>query len=286
MALEFAESLPAEAPETLPVYQLREPPSGQAVSAELARTGMRLGLGGRPQEIRTTEHWTVHQEGLFELAMNDLSGALLYRHRERYQRPGQRPFEVADDAAIAVAGTFVEQAELVPMEEAGVLEVTHLRTVGGAPGETVGEETLLDAGVIYGRSVEGFVVRGQGGSAMVNVDADGEVVGFHRVWRERAGVAREVRIVSPERAQAEMQRIANELQGDTTVIRADFGYSERGVSDRQRFLQPAYMMVYEVRNDELAWKSAVVLAAGDQQLEPLEEGKRFPSQPQRRRQPR
>jgi hypothetical protein len=75
------------------------------------------------------------------------------------------------------------------------------------------------------------------------------------------------------------------VRGDVTVTKALFGYFEQGVHDRQEFLQPAYCLVYVVRDGEVAFKSAEVTAAARRSFEPLMGARRFPApaQPPRKR---
>ena len=125
---------------------------------------------------------------------------------------------------------------------------------------------------------------GPGGFTMVNVDGESQVAGFRSVWRPLADKAEEVKILDPGRAHEAMQRIAGQVHGDTTVIKASFGYFELGIHDHQRFMQPAYMMVYTVTDGEVTHKSAEVVAAAERPLEPLQGEKRFPAgrQPERK----
>jgi hypothetical protein len=169
------------------------------------------------------------------------------------------------------------------MKDATIRKVTHLRMAGGAPDSEERIEQIIDAGVIFGRSIEGVQVDGPGGEIMVNVDGEGEVAGFRSVWRSLADRGKEVKILDAGRAHEVMQRIAGEVRGDTTVIKASFGYFELGILDRQRFLQPAYMMVYTVTDEEVTYKSAEVVGAAEELFEPLQGEKRFPAGPQPKR---
>ena len=136
---------------------------------------------------------------------------------------------------------------------------------------------MLDAGVVFGRSIEGVPVDGPGGFAMINVDGEGEVAGFRSVWRPTAERAEEVKILDAGRAHEAMEGIAKQVRGDVTVTKASFGYFELGIHDRQRFLQPAYIMVYVVQDGEVAYKSAEVVAASESVFEPFQVEKRFPA---------
>jgi hypothetical protein len=280
MAYKMSEKLPEKVPDSLPVYRLHEPQPYPASAGTLAKVARQIGLEGRAHETSTADDWTMHFEGAFELGIHQHSGALVGRHRERYQRQGERPFELKDEDAQGLAARFLEGSELVPSSEASPVKVTHLRTAGRDAGGGELQEQVLDAGVVFGRTVEGAPVDGPGGFAMVHVDSEGEVAGFKIVWRPVAEAIGDVRIRPPDEAHGAIEAIAKRVQGDLRVTKASFGYFEQGVSDRQRFLQPAYAMVYVVQDEEVAFKSTHVVPAGDKVFEPLMGEKRFPMPPQ------
>ena len=67
-----------------------------------------------------------------------------------------------------------------------------------------------------------------------------------------------------------MEAVAGRMHGDVTVTKATFGYFEQGVMDRQEYLQPAYALVYVVRNEEVMHKSAMVVPASEKLFELFE----------------
>jgi hypothetical protein len=286
MALEFEQRFPDDLPSSLPVYRLRPAPAFPAATETLARLARGLGLEGRAQETSFSEDWTTHQEGPYDLSIHGRSGAVSYRHREKYQKQGERAFDPAAHDVEGIAGRFLETSGIIASADARMLRVTHLRTAGGNPenGER-SEETLLDAGVVYGRTVEGTPVHGPGGTAMVNIDPEAEVVGFRSIWRPLGDAVHDAEIRPPDNAYRALERIAGTVRGDVTVTKAMFGYFEQGVHERQEFLQPAYCLVYVVRDGEVAFKSAEVTAAAGRAFEPLMGAKRFPTpaQPPRKR---
>jgi hypothetical protein len=283
MGLEFRETLPEHVPDALPVYRLAEPPSFPESAKQLAGLASNMGLTGTPSQTCFSDDWTSHDEGLFSLSIHSQSGGIVGRHHERYGRPQTETFDLDDDKASGIASGFLERSQLVDMKDATIRKVTHLRMAGGAPDSEERIEQTIDAGVIFGRSIEGVLVDGPGGLIMINVDGEGEVAGFRSVWRSVADTGKEVKILDAGRAHEAMQRIAGQVRGDTTVIKASFGYFELGILDRQRFLQPAYMMVYTVTDGEVTYKSAEVVAAAEGLLEPLQGEKRFPAGPQPKR---
>lgn len=283
MSLEFSAKLPAELPGTVPVYRLQVPEPGPASAGRLMELSKRMGMRGRAHDTVSSDDWTMHLEGPWELGVHSRSGTTVGRHRERYQRPGDRQFELSDDEATNVATRFIERVELVPLDEARPRGITHLRTAGGEMGGEPTETAVVDAGVVIGRTIKDIAVDGPGGFSMVNTNADGDVVGFRSIWRPISDVVTEVEILPPDVAYESMQRIASSVRGDVEVTKATFGYFEQGILDPQSFLQPAYMLVYTVRDEDVAFGSAEVIAAAEKVFEPLAGPKRFGDRRQRQR---
>lgn len=288
MGLEFRAAFPKEIPDALPVYRLQRPPAFPMSAVALGKVAQQMGLTGRPGEICISEEWTVYREGLHHLSVHSRSGALRYAHRERYARQGEKPFALSDRDSESAAERFLDRTGLVASGERQVAAVTHLRTGGAAPeGERRQPvaETLLDAGVVYRRLVGKIAVDGPGGQAMIHIDPEGEVSGFELVWRPLTEAVDEVKVRPPEQAYAAMKEIAGRVRGDVEVTKATFGYFEQGRGEAQAFLQPAYSMVYVVRDGEVAFKSAEVVPAADRVYEPLRGEKRFAGRPQPPRPP-
>lgn len=285
MTLEFTAEIPQNLPSSVPVFRLEPPRPGPASSARLAGISDRMGLTGRAHETGSGDEWTMHREGLWELGIHARSGTTIGRHRAKYQRPGERPFALADEEATDIAHRFVRQTELVQLDEMRPRVVTHLRTAGGEVKGEAKEATLLDAGVLIGRRVKDIDVDGPGGAVLVNVDPDGEVVGFRSIWRPVVDALDDVKVVGPDRAVEEIKQIAGSVRGDVEVTKATFGYFEQGLLDVQHFLQPAFALVYVVRDDEVSMKSAVVAPASDKLFEPLIGAKRFGDRKQPDRDP-
>jgi hypothetical protein len=282
MGLNFEAKFPEDIPRSLPLYALERPEPFPASAARLSKVAQQLGLPGRAAEVCLSDDWTMHHEGSWEMGLHLRSGGLLLRNRDRYGvQHEDRSFEMSDEEAERVAGRFLEGAGLIPMEEGRMLRVTHLQTQGGdRRSREFKEPTLLDAGVLYGRSLRDVVVEGPGGKAMVNVDPEGEIAALRMVWRPAADVVAEVEIRPPDVAHAAMEDIAGKVRGDVVVTGATFGYFEQGMDDTQSYLQPAYAMIYVVRDEEVSFKSAEVLAATEKVFEPLRGEKRFPAAPQ------
>lgn len=283
MGLEFRMTFPKEMPTSVPVYRLQRPAAFPLSVVALGKVAQQMGLAGRPGEVCISEDWTSYREGLHHLSMHGRSGALRYVHRERYARQGEKAFALSDQEAETIAERFLDRTGLVSRGERRTAAVTHLRTAGAA---TEGEarssarEVLLDAGVVFRRLIDGVPVEGPGGQTMVHVDPEGEISGFEIIWRSVAEPVEDVKVLPPDRAYAVMKEIAGRVRGDVEVTRAAFGYFEQGRGEAQTYLQPAYAMVYVVRDGEVAFKSAEVVAAAERVFEPLRGEKRFAGRPQ------
>jgi len=279
MGLEYEQKFPERIPSTLPVYRLQEPSRFPGSTAVLSTVAKQLDLSGTATEICVSDDWTVHQEGPYDLRLHTKSGGLVYRHRERYGFHWEdRTFEMSDEEAGNISRRFIEQTGLVNIDETRLLRVTHLFTQGGdRDSQKMQEPTALDAGVLFGRAIGDVPVDGPGGKAMIHVDVEEQVVGLSLVWRQLGDVVADVEILPPDQAYATMEDIARKVRGEVLVTTASFGYFEQGMDDVQRVLQPAYVMIYVVRDEEVSFKSAEVVAASERVFEPFRGEKRFPA---------
>ncbi len=116
---------------------------------------------------------------------------------------------------------------------------------------------------------------GPGGIAMVNIGADAKVTGLSCLWRKAGKRVAKVKILPSARVIEAFEKAAAQFKGNTTVIQAEFGYFEQGPLDRQTTLEPAYALVYVVRNGDVAHKSAFVVNAGERAFSKLVGNKRF-----------
>jgi hypothetical protein len=280
MSIRFKAELPTKVPASLFVYRLAPP---QAAPRAVARAAHKLGLSGKSPDFSLSEDWITYLEGRYRVSVHRVSGAVRYRHRDKYGIETDQAFDLAPRDATRIALAFLKRTAVVPLKEAVFHRVTHLRSGTGDVETGRREEKLLDAGVIYRRSIDGIEVNGPGGFALVNIAPDKEVVGLTSVWRPVARRMAKVKLIPPDRALVAIRELARRLYGDTTVTKASLGYFELGELDRQVYLQPAYCFVYEVRHGDVAHKSIEVIPAGEKTFARLMGDKRFPTGPQPRR---
>lgn len=277
MTLEFRAELLRDLPAELEVLELVPPPTEPGLAMELLREAAEcFGLSGEWRDYSLSDDWTTYYEPPYEVGLHTRSGAIFFRHRDKYLAPSELSFDLSNEEAERLATEFVERTELFPMESVRLYRVTHLQSEASRfDGKERAERTLLDAGVVFRRLVNGIPAVGAGGIMMVNVDPHGEIVGLRNVWRVVAGPAGEVTIRPPEEAYERMEKIAADARGDVIVTKAEFGYYERGELDPQKFLQPAYVLLYVLRDEEVSAKKIEVVPAGFEVFEQLEVDKRF-----------
>jgi hypothetical protein len=120
---------------------------------------------------------------------------------------------------------------------------------------------------------------------MVNIDPEGEVVGFRSIWRQTLRREAKVKIIPVGQAVEAFEKLVSTVEGELTVTAANFGYFEQGELDKQLYLEPAYVFIYTVQNGEVAHKSIEVIAAGQKVFAKLQGKKRFDPGKQEERKP-
>jgi hypothetical protein len=282
MAIKFATKLPGQVPASLPVYRLASP---QAGTSQVATMSQRFGLTGKMRDFLSSDEWTSYQEGRFRVSVHRKSGALRYVNRDKFGVEPKNDFKLSDKESERVAKEFLERSKVHPTKQLQLHKVTHLRS---AVSDIKGKdkvERVLDAGVIYRRVVDETPVEGPGGFAMVHVDPEKDVIGMRSVWRPTSQREARVKIMPVDQAVEAFEKLLSGVKGDVTVRRASFGYFEQSESDKQSYLEPAYVFLYVVQNGEVAHKSIEVIAAGEQTFAKLKGRKRFGPGEQTKRDP-
>jgi len=283
MKIEYVSRLPRTVPGKARVYALT-PPRTSARQLQVLADG--LGLRGAAAEVMTSPVAVGMQVGRWSMAMHKASGALRAMHVDRYGLADAQPFELSDRQAQRSADKFIAALDLVPKAQAKVVAVTHLRQGGGGAkgGERV-DERILDAGVVYGRIIDELPVFGPGGMAMVNVAADGLVVGARSVWRSLGRGVANVKLRPADWAIETFEAALAGLHGDVKVLKSQLGYLEFGELDRQTLIEPVYAFVYVAMHGEVASKHVHVLHAGEKAHGRLMGARRFVAAKQRARKP-
>lgn len=260
MVIKFEARLPRTLPDALNVYGLDTP---KVTNASLIKTAKKLGLTGGGRDFISSSNSLAYVEGRWELELQRVSGATSFLHLDRYGIETAKAFDLSDRRADGVARRFLEQAALFAPATMKLRRVTHMHGASADLANRKSSEKLLDGGVFYGRVVDDQPVDGPGGFCMVNIDPSGEVVGMRSIWRPLGKRLGKVRIKPAAEALEGLRKQATRFRGDTTVVKATFGYFELAALDKQTALEPVYTFVYIVRDGEVAMKSAYVVHAGD-----------------------
>lgn len=282
MTIRYASKLPTQVPTSLAVYRLSSP---QAGTTQVATMSQRFGLTGKMRDFITSDEWTSYQEGRFRVSVHRKSGALRYINRDKYGIEPKSDFKLSDKESERLAREFLDRIKVHPTKDVKLHKVTHLRSgVSDINGKNKVEK-LLDAGVIYRRLVDDTPVEGPGGFAMVHVDPEKEVIGMRSVWRQTMQRETKVKIIPVDQAVETFEKLIANVRGEVTVRTATFGYFEQSESDKQSYLEPAYVFVYVVKNGEVTHKSVEVVAAGQETFAKLKGRKRFGPGEQKKREP-
>jgi hypothetical protein len=238
----------------------------------------RFGLEGGSHEYHTSADWSSYIEGQYSLGVHKRSGALYFRNEDKYGLQTDNDFELSDQEAKKIADKFMRTTDISPRNEVKLLRITHLRgMVKSITSSSDQKESILDAGVLYGRSIDKIPVEGPGGKAMVNINSEGEVVGMTHLWRPLLRKLSSVNVKSTKSVLKEIEDYFSKIKGSITVTKARFGYFEQDKYDTQVLLQPGYVFIYNVEYGEVAKKHITVLPAGDKVYAQLEGRKRFPT---------
>ena len=280
MAVKYEAQLPQSIPASVNVYKLQP---ANVTNAELLKRSKAFGLTGRGKDFIFGAESLAYREGRFHLEAHLKSGAIHYRHLDKYGRVPEKKFDLTDRRAATVARKFLETANLFPIGTAQKRAITHMHSAVADIKTKQIKEEIIDAGVVYGRLVDDVPVDGPGGFALVNVDPDAEVIGMRSIWRGLGKRQAKVKIKAADEIMKQFERQAAKFKGDTTVKKAGFSYFEHGPLDEQTVLEPAFWFVYVVNYKDVAHKSAFVVHAGDKSFGQLIGRKRFPSPDQKRR---
>jgi len=272
MTFQFEAKLPRKLPEALTVYALDKPKVSNASLLDLAK---KFGLTGQGKDFISSSDSLGYLEGRWGLEVNRVSGAISYTHLDRYGIETEKAFDLSDARADGVARKFLDRAALFKSGTMKLRRVTHMHGASADLESRKVTEKLLDAGVVYGRLVDDQPVDGPGGFSMVHIDPAAEVVGLRSIWRPLGKRLGKVKIKPPEAAMEGLRKRAEKFRGDTTVVKATFGYFELGPIDSQTSIEPVYAFVYIVRDGEVAMKSAYLAHAGDKTFGTLLGKRRF-----------
>ena len=286
MNIEFASKLPTRLPTKARVYALNAP---KVSATQLRALAARLEPKAKPHEMIAGDRLLGASVGRWQVEAHKASGAWMALHRDRYGIDEGGEFDLDDRAAAAAARRYAKSLDLLGDGRSSgdfeLLAVTHLRTAGADLADKREAPRLLDAGVLFGRRIDGLPVFGPGGQAMVHLAAGGELVGARRVWRPLGRGIATVKVQSVAWATERLaEHLKRTMQGDVKVLKSQFGYLEFGALDRQTSIEPVFAFTYTVQLGEVRSKHVHVLPASGEAHGRLTGSRRFPAarQPKRR----
>jgi hypothetical protein len=282
MTIRYAKELPNQVPSSLAVYRLAPP---QSTMTQAAAMSQRFGLSGKMREFTISDDWTGYQEGRIRISIHRNSGALRYINIDKYGMELENAFRLSEQESEKISRDFLGRTRMYPDKLMRLHRITYLRSGSSDIEGKEKTEKLIDAGVIYRRFVDETPVEGPGGYTMVNIDPEGEVVGFRSIWRQTLRREAKVKIIPVGQAVEAFEKLVSTVEGELTVTAANFGYFEQGELDKQLYLEPAYVFIYTVQNGEVAHKSIEVIAAGQRVFAKLQGKKRFDPGKQEERKP-
>lgn len=277
MGVTFNEKL-SNVPAEVNVYDLSKLDSSDSSLRAIANS---IGFVGKSKEYNSSNDFNSFTEGQHMVQIYKQSGAFEYRDLEKYgveYNSSNKKWSISDDRSQEIAEQFLKKLNLVDASELIFQKVTHLKGATHSLDSDSREEYIIDSGVIFSRTIDKIDVLGPGGNCMVNIDLNGDLVGFSHLMRPIKSLIDTVKIIPPESVLGDIEKKFKEMGGEIVVTKSRFGYFELGKGDLQTKLQPVYSFIYEIHNDGIDKKFAAVIPAGTKTYESLEFKKRFPSE--------
>jgi DNA-binding protein len=181
------------------------------------------------------------------------SGTELAIDRDRFHsRPSSSPitakrWSLSDNKIKEIALRFIEEHANVNMDEVVFDRFRRFNLTVGKSDGTWAEDYILDVQAVFRRKINGIPVIGRGSRIKVTVDVNGEVCGYHKLWREIDKLGQAVETVSSSVATTEYLNVASEIQAsrpNVALRKAEFGYHAAGPLHVQEYLLPAHRFSY------------------------------------------
>lgn len=227
-----------------PIYRLSARSVNEKAIRELANE---LGVKADAKSglVRSDADKLAFSMGHLELTVHRASGAVRFIDRARWQVDDRESdLKIEDDAASKLAQTFARKYKLAPAAETKFLKAARLHVAEATREGKEASDRVIDVAVALQRLVENIPVDGPGGKIVVYFNAQREMTGFQQVWRGLDGVYKRGQSYrSPESAVEDMAAHFAKKRGLIEVEEVRFGYFEEGPRSKQRYLQPAYVII-------------------------------------------
>jgi regulatory protein YycI of two-component signal transduction system YycFG len=125
--------------------------------------------------------------------------------------------------------------------------------------------------VCFQRIVNGMTVDGPGGKIVVYLDHENNPTAINQTWRNLGTIQRKVDLRPPELAIDELKKIYSNGDGFLEVHTIRLGYFEVGPNEQQKYLQPAYVLLFKLisSNQRFVMNSVHVSRAAAQSIETI-----------------
>jgi hypothetical protein len=233
-------ALPAAPP---PIFTL---PSPRVTERALLRLAGAFGLraSGRDGRIARDATTFTYAEGAYDLTLHRASGAFRFADRTRWQVDHRSNAELPDEEAAELARAHLRQYDLLP-GEARALRVSRLNVATAGPDRVVQDRRVIDVAVCLQPVIRGLPVDGPGGKLTVYFDHERKATCVDHLSRRVGAIYREVTQLYPPGHALDAARRLWTRRGiaEVEVSEVRFCYYESGWNDRQRYLQPAYIVI-------------------------------------------
>jgi hypothetical protein len=226
------------------IYRLVTPRVTEKSIRELAnRLGMRA--DSKSGLLKSDADKLTFSVGHLELTMYRASGAVRFIDRARWQIDDrQSELKIGDEEATRLAQNLTQKYKLGPVAETKFLKAARLHVGEATRAGKEASDRIIDVAVALQRLVNKIPVDGPGGKIVVYLNAEREMTGFQRIWRDLDGVhKRGASYRSPQSALEDMAAHFAKKRAVIEVQDVRFGYFEEGPRSKQRYLQPAYVII-------------------------------------------
>lgn len=245
---------------TARIFEFRSSSVNESVLGQLLD---RAGMADRREAFAWERevNWITAEDEQATFSINELSGGIQYRLRPLADEPGTE-VRTSESRLEEIARGFLDRLSR-PTDPMVLERITYLRQQTTDARGYVTATEVLDAGLIFTRTLEELPIIGPGGMVMVNIGTDETVVAGREVWRPVLRSSAKVRLRSPEEAVSLLERRLKKSigGGELHVRKARLGYAELGIEQQQKHLEPCYAFVIETSGEFVDTKKVEVIPA-------------------------